>query len=254
MSKSDEIQGKSRLIGIISIVKLCRFELTTEPGAVKSGIAYEGRVYETQGLEPVAIHEAQDIRLLAPISRAPTVRILHSQSFSFDYVNPIVVVGPNSHLKFPDDQRAFLQIGIGLVVGGHGVKVAVAEADELILGLTLVSCFKTEGAGGQSLDLGTAIGPLITTPDDFDDEVVTGQRGRVYRSSVTFIRNTVEVGTYKLAELVGTPAEVISKVSATSPVIEGDLIAIGVVDIEIDKGDEIKVTHPKLGTLTTRIV
>ena len=46
-------------------MKLCRFELKSTPGEVRSGIVYNGKIYETAGAEPVAVHEAEAVRPLA---------------------------------------------------------------------------------------------------------------------------------------------------------------------------------------------
>jgi hypothetical protein len=56
-------------------VKLCRFEPLGVPGTVHSGIVHGGKVYETDGTNPVAVHEAGDVRLLSPVGRPPSIRL-----------------------------------------------------------------------------------------------------------------------------------------------------------------------------------
>jgi 2-keto-4-pentenoate hydratase/2-oxohepta-3-ene-1,7-dioic acid hydratase in catechol pathway len=215
-------------------------------------MTYEGRVYETEGTEAVAIHEAGDIRLLSPIARPATLRLFRPQSTVFDYLNPNVVFGPIDNLRSLPEKIG-VHSALGVVVGGHGERVNASVADELILGLCLAHVCFTAIEGGAGLDVGVSLGPVLVTPDEFDDAVVSGTEGRVYRN-----RFEVKVNgqpRYEAA-LDATPGVKLAIASQTCGVREGDVVLFGLGTLEaaLDRGDEVETASPLLGVLKTRIV
>jgi hypothetical protein len=136
-------------------VKFTQFELVEEPGVRRAGMAYEGRFYETDGANAIGVHEAMDVRLLAPINRPGTVRFFPAGSLDFIYANPYAMFGPNEELMLSEgiDQITVVPC-IAVVIGGAGGLVTTRDADDLVLGLTLVNSYRTSDAGARALDLG----------------------------------------------------------------------------------------------------
>jgi 2-keto-4-pentenoate hydratase/2-oxohepta-3-ene-1,7-dioic acid hydratase in catechol pathway len=216
-------------------------------------MAYDGRFYETVGAEPVAIHEPMDVKLLSPIVRASSVRFAGFNSLQFDYLNPSVMFGPNETLRFPEAELRITPC-LAIVIGGSGGRVDVRTSDDLVLGLTLASVFSVEPHRGPGLDIGFALGPALTTPDELDDSVTADGRGRRYRMTATFKVNSVESGGANLSELEYTPAELISQASQTCALYESDLLLMGACEpIRVESKDEFGWVIDKMGALNTRI-
>lgn len=216
-------------------------------------MAYEGRVYETQGMEAIGVHAAEDIRLLSPVSRPPSVRIFRPEASVFDYANPISLAGPGFSVKAGDSSHLSAVVGLVAIIGGHGQNVAVVEADDLILGFSLAISFRRSGEGGQPLDAGLTIGPFLVTPDDFEDEVISTTMGRHYRTALTVQVNSQDVETIDLTDRMGPPARHLAACSTTAPLLEGDVILLGCWRVELEPGDEVKVGHRHIGHLTARV-
>lgn len=238
-------------------MKFCRFELVAEPGSARTGIAYEGRVYETDGTNAIGIHEAADVRLLEPIGRAPSVRVFRSGQTVFDYAHPAAMLGPNVEFPMPaGSERLGYVPSVAIVVGGAGRDVPTSEADDLVLGLTLCHVFTALiHPGGRALDAGYAVGPAIVTPDEFLEGSIREEAGAAYPDAVTLWRNAVEVAQFELGRIVPRPAKAIAVASESFPLLEGDLLVIplGEVDLPVDSGDEIRLSGATLGSLTVRI-
>ena len=251
-------------------MKLCRFELLSSPGTPRSGIVYGSKVYETDGANPVGVHEWADVRLLSPIGLPPSVRIFapaeegyqweHGPDVpfpSFAYLNPTTLLGPGFAMPMPEyTKQVHADPCLAVVIAGAGRDVPVDEADGLVLGLTLVTSFHSNNEkAARARDAGFALGPAITTPDELDDAVTVDERGRRYRFGLSLTVNAEEVLKVDLSDLPFTFAELLSYASESAPLHQGDIVAVslGANDRALDKGDQVQAVCEKLGTLTTRI-
>lgn len=239
-------------------MKFCRFELASAPGQPRTGIAYEGRIYETDGTNAIGIHEASDIRLLAPIGRPTSVRVFRPGDHAFDYANPMAMHGPNEPIPVPiGADRVGYVPSLAVVVGGAGASVEPSVADDLVLGLALGHLLSTlRVSGGAALDVGFAIGPALITPDEFSSDSVRPESGVRYDDTVTLTINGVEVSSFSVAALKPTVASAVSRASQSHPLYEGDLLLIplGEVDLTPEPEDVLKLSGEKLGALTSRLV
>lgn len=252
-------------------MKLCRFELIAEPGRARSGIVYGPKVYETDGANPIGVHEWSDVRLLAPIGQPSSIRLFSPPAEGaewehgadvpcppFQYLNPASLVDPGFAVQIPSFAKSFqADACLALVIAGSGWNVPVAEADGLVLGLSLACSFYVPGeTAGRARDAGFALGPAITTPDELDDAVTEDERGRRYRFPVSFKVNNEVISTIDLSRLPNTFAEVLSFASESCPLHQGDIVAIslGAVERPLEAGDQVQAVCEKLGTLTARIV
>lgn len=261
-------------------MKLCRFELLSHPGEVKSGIVYSGKVYETDGTQSIAVHEAADVRPLPPIGQPPTLRFFRFTDAEFAlgpesmpnyfYGNPGSLVGasqlvPNPEITAELDYEPYLAV----VIAGAGMNIPVDQADGYILGVTILTALVMRdleraearaGSGpGRSRDYAMALGPVLTTPEELDDALVDEENGRRFKLSAVARVNGVERRRGDTEDLPYSLAQLISAASETAPLKAGDLIAVGPLMRPeepfrpLESGDEIQVAIEKLGMLATKI-
>ncbi len=264
-------------------MKLCRFEVVETPGQVRSGIVYGGKVYETDGEKAIAVHESDAIRMLAPIGKPPSVRFFWcyeappiqgadlSSQLDFVYLNPACLLGPVAVLKKPAfAERLSFDPCIVVVVAGAGSSVPVEAAEGLILGYCLGTSFSDESMEGPGLgvvrysarrrDMGTAVGPAVTTPDEMDEAVIEVGAGKRFQVGITARVNGREVAEWNLADLPVSLAEAVSLASESCALEPGDVIFVSLPAKErnqalptVERGDEVQIVCDRLGSLTTAI-
>ncbi|MHB8635790.1 MAG: fumarylacetoacetate hydrolase family protein [Fimbriimonadaceae bacterium] len=259
-------------------MKLCRFELLSAPERIRSGLVYSGKIYETDGANPVGVHEAADVRPLAPVGRAPSIRFFRNplrlgerltmdeaEALPYQYGNPSSVVGPSQIVPRPDFANDLqFEPYLAAVVATPGRLVPVQHADDMLLGFTIVTQVvardlvrRSESARG--FDFATVLGPVLTTPEELDANVVDEEYGRRYKLSVVSRVNGVERRRADAADLPITFAQALSLCSQSAPLVEGDIIALGPIaswtdeDAPLESGDEIQVAVENLGTLSTKV-
>jgi 2-keto-4-pentenoate hydratase/2-oxohepta-3-ene-1,7-dioic acid hydratase in catechol pathway len=255
-------------------VKLCRFELKSNPGEIRSGIVYNGKVYETDGSEPVAIHEADAVRPLAPTGTPSSLRVFRTpdeptEDLFYTYANPNSLIGASQIVPEPEYSGALdFEAYIAVVIASDGHKIPVEEADGYILGYTLVNFLvtrdveraeKAAGMGpGRSYDLAAAIGPVLTTPDEMEEVIVDSDDGRRFKLTAVARINGVERRRGDVEDLPYTLDKMISAASESCPLRTGDIICAGPITdpgdgILLSSGDEIQIAVEKLGTLALKI-
>jgi len=265
--------------GILPIVKLCRFELKAEPGLARSGMVYSGKIYETNGAEAVAVHEAEAVRPLTPIPHAPSLRIFRTDLQSvasydqddprFFYGNPGALYGASQLISPPD---TMVEIGVlpllAAVLVADGFRVDMEDADDLILGFTMINLLVGRsderielqtGVLGRSHDIGGVIGPVLTTPDELEDSVETAEFGRRHSLTTVLRVNGVERQRGSTLDLPYTFAQAISSASQTCVLRTGDIFAMGPIvepadePVILDPGDEIHLAVEQLGALSLKL-
>lgn len=251
-------------------MKLCRFELKDDPGKIRSGMVYGGKIYETDGTEAIGVHEAADVRPLSPVPTPPSIRIFRTDLEteetvpSFFYANPGCLVGPSQIINLPDMDGPFhIRTYLGAAMVGGGYAVSPEEAEGLILGLTLVNILssgeleKQERTIGRSHDLGITVGPVLTTPDELDDAMVATKNGILYRLESSIKVNGVERSRANFEEFTISLVDAVSMASQTCTLRAGDLFCIGPIFDDavsvVDPGDEFHFTMERLGTLATKL-
>ena len=254
-------------------MKLFRFELKAEPGTVRSGIVFNGIIHETVGGEGVARHQPQDVRPLSPVPQAPSLRFFRSQNQPFTeepepaffYGNPGAVVGASTIINVPSniiDLTFEAYLAAVLVAGGYDIPVE--EADDHVLGLTIMialldrSALRSEGIFGRSHDLGIGLGPVVTTPDELDGNVVDQHFGRRYKLNAAARINSVERTRGDAEDLPYTVAQAVSAASRSCTLREGDVLALGPLcdvpeDLRLEGGDEVTVAVENLGALSIKL-
>jgi len=242
-------------------MKLCRFELVAEPGEPRTGLYYEGKFYETDGEQAIAIHESDQGQLLMPLVAAPSVRLFSTAvegpgagQSGYRFLNPSRLFGPNRTLPLPEADGGYdLTATVAAIVAGDGAFVRPEEATAFILGYTLLIALRAPDVSeradtlglpdGLAHDVGLFIGPVITTPDEVADLSDTGEptsfvwdfRLRVNGEQVAAGEERVgpygdcvveasRFGPVRGGEVLGGPALVTSVLGVAPPLGAGDLI------------------------------
>lgn len=255
-------------------MKLCRFELKSSPGTIRSGIVYSGKIYETDGAEPVAIHEADAIRPLSPTGTPPSLRIFRTPSTPQDqplfvYGNPNCLIGASQIVPEVEYSVALdFEPYIAVVIASDGYRIPIEEADGHVLGYTIVNFLvardveraeRVAGYGpGRSHDLAAAIGPVLTTPDEMEDAILDDASGRQFKLSAVSRVNGVERRRGDVADLPHTLDQMIAFASESCPLRSGDILCAGPITGSADgamltSGDEVQIAVEKLGTLAVKI-
>lgn len=250
-------------------VKLCRFDLASAPGRPRSGIVYGGKIYETDGTNPIGIHDWNDVSLLAPIGRPPSVRLFEpGLPLSFRYLNPGALHGPSTILKKPAsmDRLSFLPCA-ALVVASNAAEVNPDRAEEVLLGLSLAMVLVNQAdtedrQSARHYDAGIVLGPVITTPDEVEEAVEMRADGKTYRLTVSVRINGEEKQTFSLADLAASVSGALSHCSESCPLAQGDLVllqspepfdASRQIGRYLERGDEIQLVCDRLGALSASI-
>lgn len=258
-------------------MKLCRFELKSAPGEIRSGIVYSGKVYETDGANPVAVHEADQIRPLSPVGLPPSVRVFRTmpgliepdETPAYFYASATALIGASPIIPRPEFVSELdFEPYVVAVIATEGANVPIEAADDLVLGYSLMNVLvsrdieryeKRVGAGpGRSFDIAIPIGPVLTTPDEMEDSVETAEFGRRFKLTAVARVNGVEKRRGDLVDLPFTFAQAISLASETAHLRTGDLIALGPIAFgdepeNLTPGDEVQLAVEHLGTLAFRI-
>jgi 2-keto-4-pentenoate hydratase/2-oxohepta-3-ene-1,7-dioic acid hydratase in catechol pathway len=233
-------------------------------------MVYSGKIYETQGAEAVGVHDADMVRPLAPVGRPNSIRLFRNEmvageDIGFVYANPASLVGASQLVPYPAFTRELgFEPFLAAVVVADGYELDLAQADDIILGLTIMNLLvardvdqRSDGRSGRSRDIAATIGPVVTTPDELDEAIVDSEHGRRYEGLVVARVNSVEVYRGSLEELETSLAQAVSYASQSCPLIGGDVIAIGPIadtsDLVVQPNDEIQVSVERLGMLATKI-
>jgi 2-keto-4-pentenoate hydratase/2-oxohepta-3-ene-1,7-dioic acid hydratase in catechol pathway len=257
-------------------MKLVRFELKADPGTARSGMVYSGKVYETDGANPVAVHEAETVRPLAPIPQPPSIRVFRldmqpdpsdPDGLSYFYANPAAVVGSGQVVNMPSftgELSVEPYLAAVVVQDAYGLAPDVAEG--VLLGLTPMQILvardaerQVRGPLGRSHDIAIAVGPVLTTPEELEDVTEVGELGTAFHLAVSLKVNEVERSAGRLEELALKFGSAAAFASQSCTLKEGDLLAIGPLadlaadPISLQPGDQVQLSIERLGTLVTHI-
>ena len=147
-----------------------------------------------------------------------------------------------------------------VVIGKTGKNIPKKQALDYVWGYTIgnditdrrLQFSSSQWLRGKSLDLSAPIGPYLVTKDEID----------LKEAEIVTRRNQTVVQRAKLSEMLFAIPEIISHISQTMTLEEGDLIftgspsgsIIGMPETNqkwLDDGDIVSVTIEPIGTLTT---
>lgn len=222
-------------------------------------MVYSGKIYETDGAQAMGMYEVSEVRPLAPIVGAPSIRLYEEggtgDPLPFVYANPASLVGPSQLIDLPFEYGPY-RVGtyVAAIVGEMLRAIDEEDAERAIIGTTLLTVVGLVGTeGGARHDFGMAIGPVITTPDELAD--VNDDRGLSLAASMKL--NGVEVGTRSLLPLSPTLAQAVASASRTCVLRPGDVIGVGPLfdprSAEVGPGDDVTLSVERLGALATKM-
>lgn len=193
---------------------------------------------EHMGAQPLDLSEDDFIRPLSNVSRVLCVGLNftdHAKEVGAETPShPTIftkfgnaLIGPGEQIQMPTESNKIdWEVELCAVVGKEGRRIPVDEAEEYLLGYTVLNDVSvrdwqgrtSEWFQGKNWDSMTPFGPVIVSPDELD---IAGGLAM----SCTVDGETRQQGS--TANLIFKPAEVISYISTFMTLQPGDLIALG---------------------------
>jgi fumarylacetoacetate (FAA) hydrolase len=232
---------------------------TTMLGFLAAGPAAWAQAAEVAGSRETRRWPADDVRLLAPLPRPPSLRDFYAfeqhvaKAFAirgrpmpeewytlpvFYFGNPASVGGPEEPVAAPPGSSELdYELEVACVIGRGGRNIPAARAEEHIFGYTVLNDWsardlqRTEmrvGLGpAKGKDFAASLGPWLVTPDELEDRA-QGRPG-VYRLAMTARVNGEERSRGNLADLHFTFGEMIARASSGADLYPGDVLGSGTV-------------------------
>lgn len=208
---------------------------------------------------PSATVRADEVTLMAPIPRPPSIRdslgfLQHMRNClaatgrspelddmwyripAFYFACPATVLGPFDDAPMaPGSACQDFELEVAAVIGTAGADLSVAQAERAIIGYTIFNDWSArdlqgmEGrlaiGQGKGKDSGVTLGPYLVTPDELEPYRRDGRLSL----HATAIVNDVIVGMGSTGTMDWSFAEIISYVSRGVPLTPGDVIGSGTV-------------------------
>lgn len=148
-------------------MKLARFVLREDPGAVRTGVFHEQKIYETDGVNAIGVHDLSTIALLPPFGTPSSIRLVATEGFS--YLNAGGLMGPLSEFDAPQGISLGVRLGLGAILRDSGEAIDPSEASDFIIGFAPVLHFVNLSASSEieQNDLPVVAGPFLCTPEEF---------------------------------------------------------------------------------------
>ncbi len=252
--------------------------LTSDPQRPRSGVYHDGKVYETDGELAIGIHEPGTLSLLSPLGAPPALRVIEHHRDStgnpfptYRYASPSGLVGPNAEIEVLGKPGSLdFAAHVAFVASETGAAIEPHEATTFVLGYCIVVFLSDDdlvqeerniGIGTtRSHDLGSAIGPYLTTPEDLTEFSVGSNKNElVWNYKMRVNETVVAVGSI---EGRASAPEALCFLSENRPVFAGEVIALAalekptvesVLDRPLMGGDRVEVTVDGLGSLVFHI-
>ena len=211
---------------------------------------------------PAETVRLDDVRLLAPIPRPPSIRdslcfLDHMRNCqavtgagreladawyripAFYFACPATVLGPYDDVPMaPGSAWQDFELEIGAIIGTTGKDLTVEQAEQAIIGYTIFNDWSArdlqqlEGqlAIGQAKgkDSGVTLGPYLVTADELEPHRHVSHPGKL-SLQVTALVNDTEIGSGSTAQMDWSFAEVISYASRGVTLSPGDVFGSGTV-------------------------
>ncbi|OBH04794.1 2-hydroxyhepta-2,4-diene-1,7-dioate isomerase [Mycobacterium sp. E2699] len=208
---------------------------------------------------PSVVARLDEVRLLAPIPRPPSIRdslcfLDHMRNCqaafgsgrvladtwyripAFYFACPATVLGPYDDAPTaPGSAWQDFELEIAAVIGTTGRDLTVEEAERAVIGYTIFNDWSArdlqqlEGqlaiGQGKGKDSGVTLGPYLVTPDELEPH----RRDGKLDLQVTALVNDAVIGSGSTAQMDWTFGEVISYVSRGVTLVPGDVIGSGTV-------------------------
>lgn len=265
--------GSARIIpaGNLLHVKLCRFEVLDSEGAARSGIYHESRLYETEGTNPIGVHDLSNIKFLCPIARPPVMReMLHepdSDRLLYFYRNPSTLYGPAAAVFLPQGTNSvILQPQLAIVIKDTERYISREAAASVILGYTMVvtiydphlrSQEEAIGIGpGASSDFGAATAPFLVTPEELPLAPSPDETDIILSVPLTSKKNDETYGSILLGDEGASPYASIERCSRDVTLQFGETLLLGhpPEGLEAHIGDSVQYQASPFGAITIQLL
>ena len=196
----------------------------------------------------------------------------------FYYANHNAISGPGE-IKIPKDQSIKLdyELEIAAIIGKTGKNLSVSEADDYIMGYTIMNDLSARALQKEEMKLSlgpakgkdflTTFGPYIITKDDIEDKCKSNIDGNRYDLNMYAYLNGKLLSKDNFKNITWTFAQIISRISNGTKIYPGDVIGSGTcatgcllelnqtnnTDIWLNDGDEIKLEVDRMGSLVNTI-
>ncbi len=263
-------------------MRLCTFEAEgrSAPGRVEGERVVELAApslteWLAAGGEDIAEHALEEVRLLAPVGRPPSIRDFYAferhvasaraqrglemapewyQIPVFYFSNPAAIFGPEDEIVFPRESSAWdYELEAAAVIGGDG----------RIAGFTVLNDWsardlqKMEMAVGlgpaKGKDFATSLGPVLVTPEELGD----------LRLEMVARVNGEERSRGNLGELHWSWEQLVEHAARNTRLVPGDVLGSGTVGTGcilehgdgrwLEPGDVVELEIERIGVLRNRV-
>ena len=190
----------------------------------------------------------------------------------FYFTNHRAVIGPEDHVSIPTNcKKMDFELEIACIIGKEGKDIPVEEADDYILGYTILNDWSARdiqahevkvGLGpSKGKDFATSLGPCIVTKD----EIEKFRTGKSYDLKMTAAVNGKVISSGNFSSIYYSVPELISHASKNVTLYPGDVIGSGTVGTGcilelgeekhrwLEDGDVVELSITGLGTLRNTV-
>ncbi|PEJ60159.1 MULTISPECIES: fumarylacetoacetate hydrolase family protein [unclassified Bacillus (in: firmicutes)] len=190
----------------------------------------------------------------------------------FYFTNHRAVVGPDDLVSIPANSKKMdFELEIACIIGKEGKDISVEEADDYILGYTILNDWSARdiqahevkvGLGpSKGKDFATSIGPWIVTKDEL--EQYRTDKSYDLRMTASVNGNVISSGNF--STIYYSIPELIAHASKNVKLYPGDVIGSGTVGTGcilelgeekhrwLEDGDEVELSITGLGTLRNTV-
>ncbi len=161
----------------------------------------------------------------------------------FYFTNHNSIQGPGDVICMPDHfEKLDFELEAAIVICKPARNITAAEADEYIGGYMIMNDLSARRLQMEEMllnlgpakgkDFSTVIGPMLVTPDELEQYLVTckeGHTGNAYNLSMKCWVNGIQVSEGNLADMDWTFAEIIERAAYGTQLFAGDVIGSGTV-------------------------
>lgn len=158
----------------------------------------------------------------------------------FYYSNHNAIVGPGDVMVEEDHlEKLDFELEVACVIGKHGRNFDSENADDCILGFTIMNDLsarvlqmeemKLSLGPAKGKDFATVIGPWLVTADELEDRKITTPFGNKYDLEMKAWHNGKLVSQGNVKDMNWTFAEIIERASYGADIFPGDVIGSGTV-------------------------
>lgn len=158
----------------------------------------------------------------------------------FYYTNHNAIIGPGEMVCEEDHfNKLDLELEVAVVIGKRGMNIPASQADDYILGYTIMNDFSARTLQTEEMvlslgpakgkDFATAIGPWLVTKDELESKKIGGADGDKYDLRMTAFHNGHQISDGNMRDMNWTFAQIIERVSYGTEIFPGDVIGSGTV-------------------------